>query len=81
MKHEHFLLIILLSIGIFAFLIQFLNPWQGYGMMGYYNPGFGAMYIFMTLFWILAFVALVLFILWLIKQLNKGEKRNKYEKN
>ena len=80
MKNEH-ILIIMLSIGVFAFLALFLNPWQEYGMMGYYNSGFGAMYIFMTLFWILAFVALVLFILWLIKQLKKEEKMSKNEKN
>lgn len=47
----------------------------GYGMMsgGY---GFGGMYIFGWLMMILVIIALVLFIIWLIKQIS-GERRRK----
>ena len=50
----------------------------GFGMMGYgggmmsgFYSGFGFMWLFMTALWILILVALVLFIAWLVKQLQK----------
>ena len=47
----------------------------GYGI-------FGFMVIFMLLFWTLIIIALVLFILWLIKELSKENKpRRKNEKS
>ena len=47
----------------------------GYGMMGNWGYGFGGMWIFGFLFMTLILVALVLFILWLIKQLQNDNKR------
>jgi len=46
---------------------------SGYGMMGGF--GLGSMWIFGFLFMALILVALVLFILWLIKQLQDNNKR------
>ena len=47
----------------------------GYGMMGNWNYGFGGMWIFGFLFMTLILVALVLFILWLVKQLQNDNKK------
>jgi len=41
----------------------------GYGMMGNWAYGFGYMWIFGFLFMALILVALILFIIWLVKQL------------
>ena len=43
----------------------------GYGMMGNWGYGFGGMWIFGFLFMTLILVALILFIFWLIKQIQK----------
>ena len=46
----------------------------GYGgMMGNFGYGFGGMWLFGSLFMVLILVALVLFIAWLIKQLQKSK--------
>ena len=47
----------------------------GYGIMGNWGYGFGGMWIFGFLFMALILVALILFILWLIKQLQNDKKR------
>ena len=52
----------------------------GYGMMGNWSYGFGGMWIFGFLFMTLVLVALVLFILWLINQMqtpksSRGNRR------
>ena len=47
----------------------------GYGMMGNWNYSFGGMWIFGFLFMALIIVALLLFILWLIKQLQNDNKK------
>lgn len=74
------LVVIIVAILIFLF--------GGFGIMGYNNcgtggmmnwmmgGGFGTMWIVGSLIWILIIVALVLFILWLVKQLqDTGRKR------
>ena len=67
-----------LSIGIIIAVVVFLllgmfgfggMMGSGYGMMSGF--GFGSMWIFGFLFMTLILVALVLFILWLIKQIQK----------
>ncbi|MBS3092371.1 hypothetical protein J4466_03040 [Candidatus Pacearchaeota archaeon] len=47
------------------------------GMMGNWNYGFGGMWIFGFLFMTLILVALILFILWLIKQLQNDNKKRR----
>jgi len=49
----------------------------GYGMMGNWNYGFGGMWIFGFLFMTLILVALILFILWLVKQLQNDNKKRR----
>ena len=46
----------------------------GYGgMMGNFGYGFGVMWLFGSLFMVLILIALVLFIFWLVKQLQNGK--------
>lgn len=46
------------------------------GMMNWMGGGYGTMWIFGSIIWILVIIALVLFIMWLIKQLqNTGKKK------
>jgi len=47
----------------------------GWGMMNWFYPDFGFSWIFMLVIRVLVIVALVLFILWLIRQLNSGGKK------
>ncbi len=59
----------------------------GFGMMGFVNygmggmmnwmfgAGFGFMWIFGMMIWILVIIALILFIMWLIKQLQSPRRR------
>jgi len=47
----------------------------GYGIMGNWGYGFGGMWIFGFLFMALILVALILFILWLIKQLQNDDRK------
>jgi len=44
------------------------------GMMGNWGYGFGGMWIFGWLFMVLVSVALVLFIIWMVKQLQSNKK-------
>ena len=62
---------VFLLLGIFGF-----GGMRGgsYGMVGNWGFGFGGMWIFGFLFMTLILVALVLFILWLVKQLQEGKK-------
>lgn len=70
MKNNNLALWIIFAV-VAVFLASFLTaPMMGYsnyGMMG----GFGFMWLFGTFFMILVFVALILLIMWLIKQLKK----------
>lgn len=79
MKNENLIIVIIIAI-ILIFIFGNFSPfYKGmmapYGMMfGYYSSWAG---FFMMAIWILVIIALVLFILWLIQQLqNKsGRKR------
>ena len=78
MKDDNNLLIgIIIAVVVFLFFGMFgFGGMMGnsYGMMGGF--GFGGMWIFGFLFMTLILVALILFILWLIKQLqNDNSKR------
>ncbi|MDP4038980.1 MAG: hypothetical protein Q8P57_00135 [Candidatus Pacearchaeota archaeon] len=75
MKKENDIIIITAVIlGLFLIFSGFrMAGFGGCGMMGYWS-GLGFMWIFMTIIWILVIVALVLGIIWLIRQLqNSGE--------
>ena len=73
-------LIIGIVIAVAVFLLLGMFGFGGmmggsYGMMGNWGYGFGGMWIFGFLFMALILIALVLFIIWLIKQLQYGKKR------
>ncbi len=77
------MIIIIVSVIIGFFLISiFTAPMMGYtrygygmaGMMGY---GFGSMWLFGWLLMILVIVALVLLIMWLVKQLQINAHNNR----
>ena len=54
----------------------------GYGgMMGWMFPSFGSMMIFALIFWVLLIAALVLFVMWLVKQLQEPKGRAKGKRN
>ena len=78
MKDDNNLLIgIIIAVAVFLLLGMFGFGGMmggGYGMMGNWGYGFGGMWIFGFLFMTLILVALVLFILWLVKQLQEGKK-------
>ncbi len=62
---------IVIAVAVFLLLGMF-----GFGgMMGNWRYGFGGMWIFGFLFMALILTALILFILWLAKQLQKNNKR------
>lgn len=65
--------LILGGVGMMSF-----NSYGGmYGMMNRNYTGFESMFVFSWLVMILVVIALVLFILWLIKQITGSERRNK----
>jgi len=64
--------VVFLLLGIFVFG-GMMSGFGGYGMMS--GLGFGSMWIFGFLFMTLILVALILFILWLVKQLQNNKKR------
>ena len=68
MKESNDLIIFIIIAVLVIFLFSgFGGMMPGYGMMG----GFGGMWIFGFLFMTLILVALILFILWLVKQIEK----------
>ncbi|HLF54086.1 MAG TPA: hypothetical protein VI544_02810 [Candidatus Nanoarchaeia archaeon] len=79
MKTEQIVLIsaiVVITIAIFGFVSQsgttnFDYGNYGYGMMGNFFMGFGFMWMFGFLFMTLIIIALVLFIIWMAKQINK----------
>src|SRR4030066_280808 len=81
MKDNNNLLIgIIIAVAVFLLLGMFGFGGMmggGYGIMGNWGYGFGGMWIFGFLFMALILVALILFILWLIKQLQNAEKIQK----
>lgn len=79
MKDNNNLLIeIIIAVTVFLLLGMFGFGGMmggGYGMMGNWGYGFGGMWIFGFLFMTLILIALILFILWLVKQLQDDNKR------
>ena len=77
MENNNLLIGIIIAVAVFLLLgmFGFGGMMGGYGMMGNWNYGLGGMWIFGFLFMTLILVALVLFILWLIKQLQNDNKR------
>ena len=79
MKENNNLLIgIIIAVAVFLLLgmFGFGGMMSGsYGMMGNLGYGFGGMWIFGFLFMALILVALILFILWLIKQLQEDKDK------
>lgn len=69
-KNNDLTTIVIAVIGIFLVLSLGANMigFSGMGMMGY---GFGTMWLFGWLFMILVIITLVLFIVWLIKEIQK----------
>ena len=61
-----------LLIGIIVAVFLLLGMFGFGGMMGGF--GFGSMWIFGFLFMALILIALILFILWLVKQLQESKK-------
>ena len=61
-----------LLIGIIVAVFLLLGMFDFGGMMGGF--GFGSMWIFGFLFMALILIALILFILWLVKQLQESKK-------
>ena len=69
---------IIVAVAVFLFLGMFSfggMMGSGYGIMGNWGYSFGGMWIFGFLFMTLILVALILFILWLVKQLQNDNKR------
>jgi len=75
MTEDNTWIIVIIAIAILFFLFS------GFGMMGFGsmmgNYGFSGMWIFGFLFMVLILVALVLFIIWLIKQLQTPSRGRK----
>lgn len=68
------IVLVILLFGGFGF--GMMGGYSGYGMMGsYWTGGFGFGWIFMILIWILVIIALVLGIMWLVRQLQQPQKR------
>jgi len=76
-ENNNLLIGIIIVIAVFLFFGMFgFGGMMGYGgMMGNWNYGFGGMWIFGFLFMTLILVALILFIFWLIKQLQKDNRK------
>ena len=64
-------LAVIILFGVFG-MMGFSSYGYG-GMMGNFGYGFGGMWLFGSLFMVLILIALVLFIFWLVKQLQNGK--------
>ena len=75
--NNNLLIGIVIAVAIFLVfgMFGFGGMMPGYGMMGNLGYGFGAMWIFGFLFMALILIALVLFILWLAKQLQNNNRK------
>lgn len=78
MKTENLILSIVIAF-LAVFVISLLSGMMSYnsygiGMMGNFFGGFGFMWLFGWLFMILILVALVLFIIWMVKQLQPPQQ-------
>ena len=76
MKTKNLLVILFVSLISLSFVSAQQYNCPGFGMMGGYGYS-GVGIIFGWLFMILALVALVLFIVWLVKQIQKDNGRKK----
>ena len=76
-ENNNLLMGIVIAVAVFLLLgmFGFSGMMGGYGMMGNWNYGFGGRWIFGFLFMALILVALVLFILWLVKQLQSDNRK------
>lgn len=76
MKDENIWLILIITV-LVLFLFGGFGGMMGggYGMMGNWGYGFGGMWLFGVLFMSLILIALILFIIWLIKQIENSGKR------
>ena len=71
MKDDNLIIVIIVSV-----LLLFLGFWRfGFGSMG--MVGFGGMWLFGWLFMTLVFISLILFIVWLIKQIQNSDIRKR----
>lgn len=69
--------LVILLFGGFGFGMGGFGMMQDYGRMGaYWTGGYGFMLIFMMIIWILVIIALILGIMWLIRQLQNPNQRN-----
>ena len=79
MKHKNdnlvIAIVIIVAVVILSSGFGMMGFGGGYGMMGISNYGFGGMWIFGFFFMTLIFVALILFIFWLAKQLQRDNKK------
>jgi len=78
MENNNLLIGIAIAVAIFLLfgMFGFGGMMGGYGgMMGNWGYGFGGMWIFGFLFMALILIALVLFILWLAKQLQNDSRK------
>ncbi len=80
MKDNKTIWIVVLIIVLVLLLFPFGGMMGGFGGCGYgsmmYNYGFGGM-LFGWLFMIAFLVALILFIVWLVQQIQKNERRKR----
>ena len=77
-ENNNLLMGIVIAVAVFLLLGMFGFGGMmggGYGIMGNWGYGFGGMWIFGFLFMALILVALILFILWLIKQLQNDNRK------
>lgn len=76
MKTKNLLAIVLASLSSLSFVSAQQYNCPGFGMMGGYGYS-GVGVVFGWIFMILALVALVLFIVWLVKQIQNNERRKR----
>jgi uncharacterized membrane protein len=81
MKSEHVVVIVVVVLAlVFLFsgfgMMGFSGNYGGM-MSGFNNFGFGFMWLFGWLFMALLLVALVLFIIWIVKQLQEPQKKRR----
>lgn len=80
MKNENLVIVVIIAV-ILIFLVGNFLPFYGgmispYGMMaGYYYSAW--MPLFMMVIWILIIVALALFILWIVQQLQNNSNNSR----
>jgi len=79
MKDNNLIIWIIIAVVVFSLLGMFgFGGMMGgtYGMMGNWNYSLGSIWIFGFLFMALILIALVLFILWLVRQLQGDNRKN-----